>query len=254
MSPTLIIAKRELRASFDTPMPYVVLCLGLPVLGLFFFHYEGGFWQANRASMSSLIMITSRCMAVLAAVLTMRVMADERRSGTLEMLITLPVQDHHVILGKFIGTWLVVLGALALTLLFPFMMFTWPWDLGSLDWGPLWSGYLGLLLASAAAVAIGMFISSLTESQVIAFFVTLVVLTLLHTSGMFVDKLEAPWWLGWAVSDETLQKAVEFVSFDARMSSLARGLITSRDIVYFLSITVLALMASFRALERRKWA
>src|SRR5690349_8300014 len=107
MSATLTIARRELRASFDTPVPYVVLCLGLPVLGLLLFQSAGGFWQANRASMEALMIFLGYGIAVLAPVLTMRVMADERRSGTLEMLITLPVKDHQVILGKFLGTWVV---------------------------------------------------------------------------------------------------------------------------------------------------
>src|SRR5688572_8083209 len=150
MSPTLLIAKRELKSSFDTAMPYVILCLGLPLLAIFFFFWEGGFWQANRASMEELISMISRGMTLLTAVLSMRVMADEKRTGTLEMLITLPVKDHHVILGKFIGTWVLVLLALAVTLLFPLMMFAWPWRLGVLDWGAVFSGYLGLMVTSAA--------------------------------------------------------------------------------------------------------
>jgi ABC-2 type transport system permease protein len=244
MSATLTIAKRELRASFDTAVPYVVLCLGLPVLALFFFRTTGGFWQANRASLESLILYVSRGVAVLASVLTMRVMAEERRSGTLEMLITLPVRDHQVILGKFLGTWAVVLLGVLGTLLFPLMMFGWPWKLGPLDWGPLWAGYLGILLSSAATVAIGMLISSLTESQVIAFFVTFAVTLVLHLSGAFVDSIEYP----------LLRRIVAFISFDAKIATLARGLVTTRDVLYFLSIAVMCLMASFHALERRKWA
>ena len=192
MSATLTIAKRELRANFDTAVPYVVLCLGLPLLALLFFRSSNGFWQANRASLESLILYVSRGVAVMASVLTMRVMAEERRSGTLEMLITLPVKDHQVILGKFLGTWAVVLLGVAGTLLFPLMMFGWPWKLGPLDWGPLWVGYLGIVLSSAATVAVGMLISSLTESQVIAFFVTFAVTLVLHLSGMFVDSIDYP--------------------------------------------------------------
>jgi ABC-2 type transport system permease protein len=171
-------------------------------------------------------------------------MAEERRSGTLEMLITLPVRDHQVILGKFLGTWAVVLLGVLGTLLFPLMMFGWPWKLGPLDWGPLWAGYLGILLSSAATVAIGMLISSLTESQVIAFFVTFAVTLVLHLSGAFVDSIEYP----------PLRLIVAFISFDAKIATLARGLVTTRDVLYFLSIAVMCLMASFHALERRKWA
>lgn len=250
MSPTLTIVRRELKSSFDTPMPYVVLCLGLPVLAWYFFAvFEGGFWQANRASMTNLVMLDARLVAIFSAVLTMRVMADERRTGTLEMLITLPLRDHQVILGKFLGTWLVVLAALGVTLLFPVMMFVWPWKLGVLDWGPVLSGYLGLLLSSAASVSIGMLISSLTESQTVAFVITLVVLGLLHVSGDAVQSVETPtrFW-------QVFRSTVDFISFDTRLASLARGLITTRDILYFASIPIICLMASFAALERRKWS
>lgn len=241
---TLTIAKRELRANFDTAVPYVVLCIGLPVLALFFFRTTGGFWQANRASLESLILYVSRGVAVLASVLTMRVISEERRSGTLEMLITLPVKDHQVILGKFLGTWLVVLLGVAGTLLFPLFMFKWPWNLGPIDAGPLWIGYLGIVLSSAATVSIGLLVSSLTESQVIAFFITFAITLVLHLSGAFVDSIDYP----------PLRLLVAFVSFDARISTLARGLVTTRDVLYFVSIAVLCLMGAFHALERRKWA
>jgi len=246
MSATITIARRELRASFDTAVPYVVLCLGLPVLALFFFKAGpgGGFWQAGRASMTELIVLVSRGVAVLASVLTMRVMAEERRSGTLEMLITLPVKDHQVILGKFLGTWLVVLAAIAFSLLFPLMMFKYPWHLGPLAWGPVAAGYLGVVLASAAAVSIGLLISSMTESQIIAYFVTFVILTVLFATSFLVDSID----------NESARLVLNFISFDVRVRSMARGLITTRDVLYFLSITLLCLMAAFRVLERRKWA
>ena len=246
MGRTLIITKRELKANFDTPIAYIVLCLALPALAfVFFFVPDTGFFQMNRASMTSLIELTAKLVAGLATVLTMRVMADERRTGTLEMLITLPVKDHEVILGKFFGTWLVVLAALALTLLFPFMMFVWPWQLGQLDWGPVLTGYLGLVLSSAACVAIGMLISSLTESQVIAFIVTAVTLGFLHVTNYLI---------GVAEGGPRVRLALDFINFDSRITSLARGLVMPRDIIYFLSIPVPFLMASFRVLERRKWA
>jgi len=244
MSATLTIARRELKASFDTPVPYVVLCLGLPVLALFFFKSSGGFWQGNRASMTELILYVSRGIAVLASVLTMRVMAEERRSGTLEMLITLPVKDHQVILGKFLSAWALTLILVFSTALFPILMFAAPWNLGSLDWGPVGTGYLGLVLLSAAGVSVGLLVSAITESQIVAVLVTGVLLVLLHVSGMFLDKID----------NHTVQQVFAFISFDSRMAPFARGLLTTRDVLFFLSITVLCLMTAFSVLERRKWA
>src|SRR4051794_14282241 len=102
MSATFTIAKRELRSSFDSPLAYVVICLGLILMGVFFFFVNGGFWQADRASLSQMFTLAPRGLSlVIIPVLTMRLLAEEKRSGTLEMLITLPVRDHEVILGKF---------------------------------------------------------------------------------------------------------------------------------------------------------
>lgn len=245
MSTTLTIAKREFRSNFDSPLAYVVICLGLIMLGFCFFFYGGGFWQADRASLAALFQWIPRGLSLLIVpVVTMRLVAEERRSGTLEMLITLPVRDHEVILGKYLGALGLVLVIIAATLFYPLFMFWGWWHLGSLDNGPIFAGYLGLLLYAAATVSVGLLVSSLTESQVIAFFITWALLGLLVMIGNFGEAL--PW--GWA------RMVAAFVSFDARLASFARGLINTRDVIYFVSITVFCLMASFRALERRKWA
>lgn len=245
MKTTLTIAKRELRSYFDSPLAYVVICLGLVLLGAFFFFPTGSFWQNDRSTLTQIFVLAPRGLAmVVIPVLTMRLLADEKRSGTLEMLITLPVRDHEVILGKFLGAWGLVLILIVATGVFPLMMFKFPWHLGVLDSGPVLSGYLGLFLYSAAAVALGLLISSLTESQVIAFFLTWILLAVLTWTGMFVEG--AP--------SSVFRDVVAFISFDTRLAPFARGQIITRDIVYFLSITVGSLMVAFRALERRKWA
>lgn len=208
MSTTLTIAKREFRSNFDSPLAYVVICIGLIALGFVFFYLNGGFWQADRASLQTLFVWAPRGLSYLVIpVVTMRLLAEEKRSGTLEMLITLPVKDHEVILGKFLGAWGLV------------------------------------LLLIAAAVSIGLLISALTETQVIAVFVTFVVLFVLHAIGGIADS-----------ASPLVRDAIAFISFDARLAPFARGMVSTRDIVFFLSITVGCLMAAFRALERRKWA
>jgi ABC-2 type transport system permease protein len=176
-------------------------------------------------------------------VVTMRLMAEEKRSGTLEMLITLPVRDSDVILGKYVGALGLVLVLVLATLAYPFAMFKWPWNLGPLDMGPIYAGYLGLVLFSAASVAIGLLISALTESQAVAFFVTFFVLLLLWLMGNVADNLGG--WYG---------NVLSFVSFQSRLNGFTRGLVDTRDLVFFLSVTGLSLVVAFRALERRKWA
>jgi ABC-2 type transport system permease protein len=244
MSTTLTIAKRELRSSFASPLAYVVICLALIMLGIVFFKMPN-YWQADRASLQQLFAWAPRGLSFLVIpVVTMGLLAQEKRSGTLEMLITLPVKDYSVILGKFIGAWVLVLVLIASTAMYPILMYKWPWHLGPLDMGPVWAGYLGLVLYSAAAVSIGLLVSALTEDQIVAVFVSFFVLNAFQLVGLAGDSLGNP----------ALREVLAFISFDARLSSFDRGLINTKDIIYFLSITVGCLMASFRALERRKWA
>jgi len=244
MSPMLVIAKREFRSYFDAPLAYVVICLSFLALGGFFFLYRGGFWQVDRATLQSMFEYVPLGLTLLVVpVVTMRLLAEEKRSGTLEMLITLPVKDSDVVLGKYLGALGLVLVLVAATLVYPIAMFKWPWSLGPLDQGPVMSGYLGLLLFSAASVAVGLLISSLTESQAVAFFITFFVLLVLWLIGTVAENLGG--WYG---------NVLSYISFQTRLGGFTRGLIDTRDVVFFLSVTGLALVVAFRALERRKWA
>ena len=246
MSPLLIIAKREFRSYFDSPLAYIVICLSFFALGLMFFFLNGGFWQLDRASVSRLFELAPMGLSFLVVpVVTMRLLAEERRSGTLEMLITLPVKDSDVVLGKYFGALGLVLVLVLSTLAYPIAMFKFPWNLGPLDGGPVASGYLGMVLFSCAAVAIGLLISALTESQAVAFFITFFVLGALWLFGDLASK---------AADYPHLAELLNYVSFQSRLSNFWRGLVDSRDVIFFLSVTVLSLMVAFRALERRKWA
>jgi ABC-2 type transport system permease protein len=158
-------------------------------------------------------------------------------------LITLPVKDSEVIMGKWLAALAMCGILLALSLLYPLAMFKWPWHLGPLDWGPVWAGYFGLLLLSAAGTAVGLMFSSLTESQIIAFFLTMIVLV-----GLLITGSVAEAWRG-AAGD-----AVAFVSFSSRFGPFARGLIDTRSVVFFVSVTVVCLLVAFRNLESRKWS
>src|SRR5688572_15292294 len=186
MSPMLTIAKREFRSYFDSPLAYVVICLSFLGLGLIFFLWPGrGFWQQDRATLQTLFYFAPAGLSILVVpVITMRLMAEERRQGTLEMLITLPVKDSDVIMGKYLGALGLVLTLVIATVLYPMFMFQFPWVLGPLDMGPIVSGYLGLILFSLAATAIWLLISSLTDGQSIAFFLTFFVFGVFWFSGI----------------------------------------------------------------------
>lgn len=245
MSPMLTIAKREFRSNFDSPLAYVVICMSFFALGLMFFFLKGGFWQVDRATVQRLFDFAPLGLSALVVpVVTMRLVAEERRSGTLEMLITLPVKDSDVIGGKYLGALGLVLILVLATLIYPLAMFRFPWNLGPLDTGPVWSGYLGLILFSAASVAIGLLVSSFVESQAVSFFITFFILVALW----FFDDLAE------AAGAGNFANVLQYVSFQSRLASFKRGLIDSRDVLFFLSVTAIALVVSFRSLERRKWA
>jgi ABC-2 type transport system permease protein len=251
-----IIAKRDLRAQFNSPVAYVVIGGTLLLLGILFFlipHvggvFMGSFWEIDRATMDQMFTYLPPLMSlfVIPAV-TMRSLAAEKGSGTLELLITMPVRDTDVILGKYFASCAMVLILLALTLLYPIGMFVWPWHLGPLDWGPVWSSYLGCAFFSFAAIGIGMMLSSLTESDVIAFFTTAGVLCFLYAIGWIVSLASSSGAWG-AVSD-----GLAFVSFQTRLQAFMRGIIDTRAVLYFLSVTVVCLLVASRALESRKWS
>ncbi len=245
MSPMLIIAKREFRSNFDSPLAYVVICLSFLALGLMFFFLRGGFWQVDHATVQKVFEYTPTGLSLLVVpVVTMRLVAEERRSGTLEMLITLPVKDSDVIGGKYLGALGLVLVLVLATAFYPLAMFKFPWNLGPLDTGPVVSGYLGLLLFSAAAVAVGLLVSSFVESQAVAFFITFFALGALWWFDDIAEAIGAGWFAG----------ALRYVSFQTRLSGFWRGLVDTRDVIYFLSVTAISLVISFRALERRKWS
>lgn len=244
MRNTLTIARRELRSFFDSLVAYVVVGLSIITCGLWFFVASGGIWQIDRANFGRMFEALPWLLALIVIPLvTMRSIAEEKRSGTLELLITMPVKDTEVILGKYLAALAMCVVLLACSLLFPLAMFVWPWHLGVLDWGPIWTAYLGLLLYSAAGVSIGMLFSSITESQIIAFFFTAFTMGLLVAIGMLAQL-----WHG-AGGD-----VLGFVSFESRFEGFERGLIDTRAVIYFLSIAIVCLLISFRSLESRKWS
>ncbi len=240
------IARRELAAHFNSVITYIVIAASMVGLGLFFYMYKGGFWQVDRVTMQRMFdFLPFALCALVIPLFTMRTLSDEKRVGTIELLITMPVKDSEVILGKYIAALTIVTVQLALVVLYPIAMFKWPWHIGELDWGAFWVGMMGLFFLSATGTAIGLMYSSFTESQILSFFATMLTLTLLYALGNVsaVESLQG--WPGDALS---------FISLQSRFEPFARGLIDSRAIVYFVSIAVLCLLVAFHALERRKWS
>jgi ABC-2 type transport system permease protein len=232
----LTIAGRQFRSYFNGPVAYIVICIVMLTLGFFFWKT---FFLIGRTSAREMFRWLSLILVFALPALTMGLLAEEKRTGTIELLITMPVTEAQVIVGKFFG----VLGLygvlLLLTVAYPISVST----LGDLDWGPVWSGYLGLFLQGSAVLALGLMASSWTSNQLIALFVALT----LSVFFWVLDKLLA-------LLPSGAASALEWMSFDYHFQSMARGVIDLRDLLFFFSVTLFALAVAFRALESRRWS
>jgi ABC-2 type transport system permease protein len=235
MRKALSIARRELRSYFDSPVAYIVLVTFLLVAGWMYF---STLFLAARADMRSFfapsIFSPSMLLVILAPAITMRLIAEERKTGTIELLTTMPVRDGEVIAGKFLAALGLIAAALALTLVYPVTVAS----LGPLDWGPVLSGYLGLLLFSAALLSVGILCSTLTDNQIIAFIVSFILCAALY----YV------YWLQFFVPG-FLAPVFDLISVASHLDNLARGVIDTRDVLFYLSLTAAGLLLAVRSLE-----
>lgn len=231
------IAARELRAYFDAPVAYIVVVTFLAVTGWLFFSQ---LFLVDRATARILFAPSpfspSLLIVVLAPAVTMRLIAEERKSGTIELLTTMPLRDTHVVLGKFLAAFGLLSAALLLTVAYPLTVSF----VGPLDWGPVVAGYVGLLLFSAALLAIGVFCSSLTDNQIVAFIVGFLVSATLYYVYWLQVLVPAAW-----------APVIEYVSVSYHLDNMARGVIDSRDVTYYLSITAGALFLAVQSVSRQ---
>lgn len=229
------IARRQFASYWNGPIAYIVVCAVLLVFGFFFWQT---FFLYGRASVRDMFNLMPMMLLIAAPALTMGLLAEEKRNGTIEILLTMPVKDSEVIIGKFLGVLGLYAVLLLLTLPYPLSVST----LGPLDWGQVWSGYFGLFLQGATMLAIGLLASSWTDSQIVAFFIAIficLVFWMLDKVLFFVPS--------------SIASIVEWLSFNYHLQSMARGVLDTRDLLFFLSLTGFCLLFSFRSLESRRW-
>jgi ABC-2 type transport system permease protein len=233
------IFKKELRSYFASPLGIVFILFYLLVSNGFFFFIQD-FFRAGQASMRGYFMTLPWIFLFFVPAVTMRLWAEERKLGTLEMLLTMPLRESEVVLGKFLAS----LAFLAITLA---CTFTVPLSIGILgrpDWGVIAASYVGALFLGSAYLAIGLWISSLTESQVVAFIVSVAVIFLFLAAGI------APAWLG---SVGWFAALCEYLSLLSHFQNILRGVLDSRDVVYYVSVVTLFLYLNVKNIEARKW-
>ena len=248
-----IICRKEMSSYFTSPVAYLLLTMFALIFGFFFWNALGFFvfegmemqmrgqqfpMNLNEQIIRPLLSNVSVVGLFFIPMITMRLFAEEKRTGTIELLATSPVRDLEIIFGK----WLAAVGLYCCLLLFTALNFAFLFRYGNPDWKPLAAGYLGLLLQAGALLAIGTFISTLTKNQIIAGAATFGVCLLL-------------WVLEWVSAYETTtwSKVLAYMSIITHFESFARGTFDSKDAVFYITVIFLGLFFTARSLESLRW-
>jgi len=237
-----VILKRELASYFATPLAYVFIVIFLMLAGSFTFFF-GNFFQNGQADLRAFFAYHPWLYLFLVPALSMRLWAEERKSGTLELLMTLPLTLRDMVLGKFLAAWLFT--GIALILTFPIWITV--NYLGDPDNGVIIAGYIGSWLMAGSMLAIGACISATTRNQVIAFIVSVVVCFLFMVSGMDIVQGWLPVWM-----PDTVKSSVAALSFLTHFNSIVKGVLDLRDLVYFLILIGGWLLANAIVIDMKK--
>ncbi|MFQ5594426.1 MAG: ABC transporter permease [Anaerolineae bacterium] len=233
----LIIARRELGAFFASPIAYLVTAGFLAIAGYFF---SAILILSRQATMQFVFGNTVVVLLFIAPLLAMRLLSEEQRSGTIELLMTSPVRDWQVIWGKWLAAFVLFLVMMLFTGLYVVVL----WRLGNPDYGPIMSGYLGMLLLGGALLALGTLTSAVTQNQIVAAVLGVALTVLLYVAGAMTDV---------AGADSLVGRFFEALALSEHFSDFTRGVVDTTHVIFFLSVIAGALYLATRALETRRW-
>jgi len=237
MNKIWIIAVRELKTFFDSLTAYVLIIAFLGLSGFFTWLYGSDVFLMGQATMLPFFSVAYWTLFFFTPALTMRMIAEEKKTGTIELLLTKSVTDWQVILGKFLACLMLIGIALALTL--PYYISI--WSLGPIDHGAVWCGYLGLILMSMTYISIGLFTSSITNNQIVAFLLSLFI-------GVFfliIFNVMSSNFTG------LTGEIFSYLSLSTHFDSISRGVIDSKDVIFFLSVSSFGLLLAELSLSKR---
>ena len=240
------VARRELGSIFAQPIAYIFSVMLLLIVGLIFSDQisfpliSGG----PPATMEPVLGTFSFLMLFASPAITMRLLSEEQQSGTIELLMTLPLRDSEVVLGKWLAAFITYLLTVALTLVFPFILI----QFGNPDVNIIITGYLGVILWGAGLLAIGVLGSAMSENQINAFMLTFGISLALYLSFVPAGQIT-----GTSALATGFSTFLEELSYQAHLANMLQGLVTVADVLYYLIITVVALFAATRLLESRRW-
>jgi ABC-2 type transport system permease protein len=234
MKNTFIIFRKEFRAYFNSILAYIFLCISLGGVQAVYFLV---LFRSNQADMRLFFALLPWMYVILVPALTMRLFSEERKLGTIEILLTLPVKTHEVVLGKYLAA----LALLAMTTVLSFPLPLTLEVLGNPDWGPIIGGYVGAVLMGAAIISVGIFFSALSRDESVAFILTFFVLLVLVFMEIIITFVPA--WMS---------PVCRYLGFSLHFQNLGRGVLDTRDVIYYISVVVFFLYLNVLSIEGRK--
>lgn len=253
MSNIIAIARKELKSYFSSPIAYIVIAMFALLFGFFYIAVLAFFQRqsmqmmgmggpqalnVNQQLIRPLFMNASVMVLFVLPMITMRTYAEEKRSGTIELLLTSPLTDFQIIMGKFLGAMALYSAMLAVTLLHIGVLFA----VGNPEWKPVATGYLGLLLMGGCFISVGLLISSMTKNQIVAGMVTFAVFLLLWVIN----------WIG-SFSSPTTQGVLNYISVTEHFDDFSRGVVDTKHIVYYISFIAFGLFLTGRSVDTERW-
>jgi ABC-2 type transport system permease protein len=247
----IAIADKELRSYFASPIAYIIIGFFALPFGVFFYLYLeaflrqsmqmaqfGGNLNVNQQVIRLVLQNASVIILFVMPIITMRTYAEEKRSGTIELLLTSPVTDFQIIVGKFLGALGLYIAMLLVTLLYVAILFVY----GHPEWRPLVAAYVGLLLMGGAFLSVGLFISSTTDNQIVAAIVSFVVFLLLWIVGWFADS-----------AGPTMGPITSYLSITEHFEDFSKGVIDTKHVLYYLSLITFGLFLTAKSVDSERW-
>ena len=233
-----VISRRELQSFFDSLTAYIMLIAFLGFSGFFTWLFGSDIFFVKQASLQAFFGVAYWTLFFFIPALTMRQFAEENKTGTIELLVTRPISDWQIVIGKFLATLLLIVIALAFTLPYYFTVAS----LGNIDHGAVISGYLGLILISAAYISIGIFTSSVSNNQIIGFLLALAIGILFQFMFSFIS----------GGTTGIVSQVLYYLSVSTHFESISRGVIDSRDIIFFFSLIFMGLVSAEAMLQKNR--
>jgi len=242
----LTLLRKEISSFLSSLIGYIVITVFLLINGLFLWVFEGDFNILNfgYANLDGLFMIAPFVFLFLVPAITMRSFAEEKRTGTIELILTKPLTEFKIVMAKFLAGFILVIISVLPTLIYMFSIYQLGLPKGNLDIGGIWGSYIGLLFLSASFVAIGMFASTISDNQIVSFIIAVFLCGFIYIGFEFIYSLDL---FG------KVDLFIKSLGINEHYKSMSRGVLDTRDMLYFLGVIAFFILLSRYSIERRKW-